>query len=130
MGISPASTRASRSRRARRCSNSSQGQTRTTNVTARRCAPSLSKGNVHAVRNVLTGESSTTRLLPCLTHRHCRHEMPTADELSKQNVQDRYYGKDDPVAHKILSSHAEDQGLKPPDDETIVRLPFLSEIPK
>ena len=49
-----------------------------------------------------------------------RHEMPVDNELSNQNLQDRYYGRADPVARKILSTHAESQGLKPPDDVTIV----------
>ena len=49
-----------------------------------------------------------------------RHEMPVSNELSKQNIQDRYFGNDDPVARKILSGHAENQGLKPPEDESVV----------
>jgi hypothetical protein len=40
--------------------------------------------------------------------------------MSKQNIQDRYHGRNDPVAHKIMSTHAVNQGLKPPADETIV----------
>ena len=49
-----------------------------------------------------------------------RHEMPVKDELSKQNIQDRYFGNNDPVAHKILAGHAEKQGLNPPEDESVV----------
>src|SRR6266849_1652665 len=49
-----------------------------------------------------------------------RHEMPVENELSKQNIQDRYFGNNDPVARKILAGHAEDQGLKPPEDESVV----------
>ena len=49
-----------------------------------------------------------------------RHEMPVKNELSKQNIQDRYFGRNDPVAHKILAGHAEKQGLKPPEDESVV----------
>lgn len=49
-----------------------------------------------------------------------RHEMPVKNELSKQNIQDRFFGHDDPVARKILAGHAEKQGLKPPEDETVV----------
>jgi len=49
-----------------------------------------------------------------------RHEMPVNNELSKQNIQDRYFGNNDPVAHKILAGHAENQGLKPPEDESVV----------
>ncbi len=49
-----------------------------------------------------------------------RHEMPVKNELSKQNIQDRYFGNNDPVARKILAGHAEEQGLKPPEDESVV----------
>ena len=57
----------------------------------------------------------------------CRHEKPVENELSKQNIQDRYFGHNDPVAKKILSGHAESQGLKPPEDKSIVRtLSFLT----
>lgn len=49
-----------------------------------------------------------------------RHEKPVDNELAHQNMQDRYHGRNDPVAHKILSTNAENQGLKPPDDTTIV----------
>ncbi|KAF9053821.1 pre-mRNA-splicing factor SLT11 [Hymenopellis radicata] len=56
-----------------------------------------------------------------------RHEMPVDNALSNQNIQDRYHGKNDPVANKIMSAHAEAQGLKPPDDETVTSL-FLSSL--
>jgi pre-mRNA-splicing factor RBM22/SLT11 len=46
--------------------------------------------------------------------------MPEKNELSKQNIQDRFFGKNDPVARKILSGHAEKQGLQPPEDESVV----------
>ena len=50
-----------------------------------------------------------------------RHEKPTEGALAKQNIQDRYHGRSDPVAQKIMAKHAEDQGLKPPEDTSIVR---------
>lgn len=49
-----------------------------------------------------------------------RHEMPPQNELSHQNIQDRYHGHNDPVARKILATNAENRGLSPPDDITIV----------
>lgn len=49
--------------------------------------------------------------------------MPVENELSKQNIQDRYLGQNDPVARKILAGHADKQGLKPPEDESVVRPP-------
>lgn len=54
-----------------------------------------------------------------------RHEVPEKNELSKQNIQDRYFGNNDPVARKILAGHAEQQGLKPPEDESVVRSPHI-----
>ena len=49
-----------------------------------------------------------------------RHEKPTDSALAKQNIQDRYHGRSDPVAQKIMAKHAESQGLKPPEDTSIV----------
>ncbi|KAI0332146.1 pre-mRNA-splicing factor SLT11 [Cubamyces sp. BRFM 1775] len=57
-----------------------------------------------------------------------RHEMPVQNELSKQNIQDRYHGRNDPVAKKILSTHAASMGLQPPEDQSITSL-FLSSLP-
>ncbi|KIY43582.1 hypothetical protein FISHEDRAFT_53633 [Fistulina hepatica ATCC 64428] len=57
-----------------------------------------------------------------------RHEIPVENELSHQNMQDRYHGHNDPVAKKILRINAENQGLKPPEDESIMSL-FLSSLP-
>jgi pre-mRNA-splicing factor RBM22/SLT11 len=59
-----------------------------------------------------------------------RHEKPVDNELAHQNMQDRYHGRNDPVANKILGGHAEAQGLIPPEDITIVSpfpsYPFIS----
>ena len=49
-----------------------------------------------------------------------RHEVPVKNELSKQNIQDRFFGRNDPVARKIMAGHAEQQGLQPPEDESVV----------
>jgi len=57
-----------------------------------------------------------------------RHEKPEDSDLSKQNMQDRYYGRNDPVAAKIMARNAETQGLKPPDDTSIMSI-FLSSLP-
>ncbi|KIJ69267.1 hypothetical protein HYDPIDRAFT_24117 [Hydnomerulius pinastri MD-312] len=57
-----------------------------------------------------------------------RHEKPVENEMSHQSIKDRYHGHNDPVAHKIMSSHAVAQGLKPPEDQTIMSL-FLSSLP-
>ncbi|EPQ58723.1 hypothetical protein GLOTRDRAFT_36495 [Gloeophyllum trabeum ATCC 11539] len=57
-----------------------------------------------------------------------RHEKPVENELSKQNIQDRYYGRNDAVAKKILLTHASSMGLQPPDDQSVTSL-FISSLP-
>ena len=54
-----------------------------------------------------------------------RHEMPKENGLEKQNFQDRYYGRNDPVAKKMLQGVAESKGLKAPEDKEIV-CPLIS----
>ncbi|CAI8048528.1 Pre-mRNA-splicing factor RBM22 [Geodia barretti] len=53
-----------------------------------------------------------------------RHEMPTdpTDPLSKQNLKDRYYGSNDPVADKMLKQVSEMPQLTAPEDQTITSL--------
>lgn len=51
-----------------------------------------------------------------------RHEIPEKSDLSNQNIKDRYYGRNDPVAKKMLSGFAGKQGLQPPEDTSIVSL--------
>lgn len=50
-----------------------------------------------------------------------RHEMPTDpnDPLANQNIKDRYYGVDDPVAEKLLKRAADMPKLTPPTDKSI-----------
>ncbi|KAI3445592.1 hypothetical protein Pfo_002257 [Paulownia fortunei] len=48
-----------------------------------------------------------------------RHEMPVTGELSQQNIKDRYYGVNDPVALKLLNKAGEMPSLEPPEDESI-----------
>ncbi|KAJ1924512.1 Pre-mRNA-splicing factor slt11 [Tieghemiomyces parasiticus] len=57
-----------------------------------------------------------------------RHEMPEENnELSKQNIKDRYYGNNDPVAKKYLARLGDRAQLKSPDDPTVTTL-FLTGI--
>lgn len=49
-----------------------------------------------------------------------RHELPVENELSHQNIKDRYHGTNDPVARKIMAKHAAESGLAPPLDQSIV----------
>uniref|UniRef100_A0A0D6QXK5 C3H1-type domain-containing protein n=1 Tax=Araucaria cunninghamii TaxID=56994 RepID=A0A0D6QXK5_ARACU len=51
-----------------------------------------------------------------------RHEMPITGELSQQNIKDRYYGVNDPVAAKLLNKAGEMPSLVPPEDESIKTL--------
>lgn len=56
-----------------------------------------------------------------------RHEIPVENELAKQNIKDRYYGKNDPVAKKIMQRAANTSSLVPPEDKSISSL-FLTGI--
>lgn len=53
-----------------------------------------------------------------------RHEMPTDPNgpMAKQNYRDRYYGKNDPVANKILQKMSSLPGLTPPQDKSVSTL--------
>ncbi|KAF8051185.1 hypothetical protein N665_1786s0012 [Sinapis alba] len=51
-----------------------------------------------------------------------RHEMPETGELSQQNIKDRYYGVNDPVALKLLGKAGEMGTLETPDDQSIKTL--------
>ncbi|KAI3917692.1 hypothetical protein MKW98_021454 [Papaver atlanticum] len=50
------------------------------------------------------------------------HEMPVTGELSRQNIKDRFYGVNDPVAAKLLNKASEMPSLAPPADESIKSL--------
>lgn len=57
-----------------------------------------------------------------------RHELPVKNDLSKQNIKDRFHGTNDPVAKKILGATTAAAGLAPPADKEITSL-FLSALP-
>jgi pre-mRNA-splicing factor RBM22/SLT11 len=46
-----------------------------------------------------------------------RHEMPPDNGLQEQNIKDRYYGVNDPVAAKLLRRVSEMPKLEPPEDK-------------
>mmetsp|Transcript_11221 Transcript_11221/g.14566 ORF Transcript_11221/g.14566 Transcript_11221/m.14566 type:complete len:420 (-) Transcript_11221:3-1262(-) len=52
------------------------------------------------------------------------HEMPTPkeDPLATQNIKDRFYGKDDPVAAKLLGRASSLPALQTPEDKSITSL--------
>lgn len=65
-----------------------------------------------------------------------RHELPENPNgpLAKQNMKDRYYGVNDPVANKILKKSSNVKSLKPPEDKSVMSLyiggveePFVTE---
>lgn len=53
-----------------------------------------------------------------------RHEKPTDpdDPLADQNIKDRYYGVNDPVADKLMRRAAAMPKLEPPEDKSITTL--------
>ncbi len=51
-----------------------------------------------------------------------RHEMPLGGELANQNMKDRYYGVNDPVANKMMKRAADMPKLEPPADTSITTL--------
>jgi len=53
-----------------------------------------------------------------------RHERPTDpdDPLSQQNIKDRYYGVNDPVAEKLMTRASALPTLEPPEDTQITTL--------
>ncbi|KAL8286152.1 hypothetical protein RQP46_004640 [Phenoliferia psychrophenolica] len=58
-----------------------------------------------------------------------RHELPVENEMSHQNIKDRYHGVNDPVARKILAGAAASSGLAPPPDASVTSL-FLTTLPE
>eukprot|EP01066_Platyproteum_vivax_P006807 Platyproteum_vivax@DN2503_c0_g1_i1.p1 len=51
-----------------------------------------------------------------------RHEMPEKNELSHQNIRDRFFGENDPVANKLLRKVDSTANANPPDDKSITTL--------
>ncbi|KAI8374533.1 uncharacterized protein BYT42DRAFT_576691 [Radiomyces spectabilis] len=52
-----------------------------------------------------------------------RHEMPGESDLQQQNIRDRYYGNNDPVAQKMLGRvKGTTQSLAPPEDKSVTSL--------
>ncbi|CAG5115684.1 unnamed protein product [Candidula unifasciata] len=53
-----------------------------------------------------------------------RHEKPTDpdDPLADQNIKDRFYGMNDPVAHKLMNRYSSMPKLEAPDDKSVTTL--------
>ncbi|XP_022903483.1 pre-mRNA-splicing factor RBM22 [Onthophagus taurus] len=83
-----------------------------------RTAPYYKRNRPHVCSFWVKGE--------CRRGEECpyRHEKPTDpdDPLADQNIRDRYYGVNDPVADKLLKRAAAMPALPPPDDRTITTL--------
>ncbi|KAG9153391.1 hypothetical protein Leryth_017293 [Lithospermum erythrorhizon] len=78
-----------------------------------RTSPYYKRNRAHICSFYVRGQC--TRGLEC----PYRHEMPETGELSQQNIKDRYYGINDPVAAKLLGKAGEMPSLEPPEDESI-----------
>ncbi|XP_055801142.1 zinc finger CCCH domain-containing protein 49-like [Solanum dulcamara] len=78
-----------------------------------RTTPYYKRNRAHVCSFYIRGQC--TRGLEC----PYRHEMPETGELSQQNIKDRYYGVNDPVAMKLLNKAGEMPSLEPPDDASI-----------
>jgi len=81
-----------------------------------RSAPYYKRNMAHVCSFFVKGECKRGSECPY------RHELPNEDpDLAKQNIKDRYYGKDDPVAKKLIN-RMDDFGLKPPLDKEVKTL--------
>ncbi|XXG56746.1 hypothetical protein AAC387_Pa03g4080 [Persea americana] len=81
-----------------------------------RTTPYYKRNRAHVCSFYVRGECTRGAECPY------RHEMPITGELSQQNIKDRYYGVNDPVAMKLLNKAGEMPSLVPPDDESIKTL--------
>ncbi|KAL0922150.1 hypothetical protein M5K25_006115 [Dendrobium thyrsiflorum] len=81
-----------------------------------RTTPYYKRNRAHVCSFYVRGECTRGAECPY------RHEMPITGELSQQNIKDRYYGVNDPVALKLLGKAGEMSSLAPPDDESIKTL--------
>ncbi|KAL6048242.1 Zinc finger CCCH domain-containing protein 40 [Balamuthia mandrillaris] len=76
-----------------------------------RTEPYYKRNRTHVCSFWLKGECNRGNLCPY------RHENPEQnEEMAKQNIKDRYYGVNDPVARKLLSKASTFAQLLPPED--------------
>jgi pre-mRNA-splicing factor RBM22/SLT11 len=81
-----------------------------------RTTPYYKRNRAHICSFYIRGECTRGAECPY------RHEMPVTGELSQQNIKDRYYGVNDPVAMKLLGKAGEMTSLEVPEDESIKTL--------
>ncbi|EEC80099.1 hypothetical protein OsI_21840 [Oryza sativa Indica Group] len=94
-------------------SSHGKAQPNDTILKLQRTAPYYKRNRAHVCSFYVRGECTRGAECPY------RHEMPETGELSQQNIKDRYYGVNDPVALKLLGKAGEMPSLTPPDDESI-----------
>ncbi|KAK1440375.1 hypothetical protein QVD17_06200 [Tagetes erecta] len=78
-----------------------------------RTTPYYQRNRAHICSFYIRGECTRGAECPY------RHEMPVTGELAQQNIKDRYYGINDPVALKLLNKAGDMPTLEAPDDESI-----------
>lgn len=83
-----------------------------------RTAPYYKRNQPHICSFWVKGECKRGEECP---YRHDKPNEPD-DPLCEQNIKDRYYGRNDPVADKILKRAASLPTLEPPEDKTITTL--------
>lgn len=83
-----------------------------------RTAPYYKRNQPHICSFWVKGECKRGEECP---YRHDKPNEPD-DPLCEQNIKDRYYGRNDPVADKILKRAATLPTLDPPEDKTITTL--------
>lgn len=81
-----------------------------------RTAPYYKRNRAHICSFFVKGECKRGAECPY------RHEMPDTGDLAAQNIKDRYYGVNDPVANKLLRRAEDFSKLSPPDDKDITTL--------
>ncbi|CAF1104064.1 unnamed protein product [Adineta ricciae] len=83
-----------------------------------RSAPYYKRNQPHICSFYVKGECKRGEECPY------RHEKPSDpdDPLSTQNIRDRFYGINDPVAEKLLSRYKEAPQLEAPEDKTVTTL--------
>jgi pre-mRNA-splicing factor RBM22/SLT11 len=81
-----------------------------------RPTPYYERNRAHICSFFVKGNCSRGELCPF------RHEMPVEGELAHQNIKDRYYGVNDPVAKKLLNRARDKVMLNAPNDKDIKTL--------
>jgi len=83
----------------------------------RRDAPYYKRNQAHICSFFVRGTCNRGEECPY------RHEMPSVDpNLASQNIKSRYYGKDDPVAEKLLNKAKEMKVIAPPANPDVKTL--------